>query len=203
LEAATVKTNSAIPKVDFVNPQLAAALSHPTRVSVMSVLAEGPASPRQLAEEIGEPLNNVSYHVKQLRDLGCIELDRVERRGGGRVLERFYRASRRAYFDDDAWEALDKGERLGVVWSIVRMMSKDIATAMAAGTFFDDYDIHVSRSPMTVDEEGWDEIADLLNRTTKELFEIEERVEERRSQGAQTTIHAKVQMLNFRSPQPS
>jgi DNA-binding transcriptional ArsR family regulator len=192
------------PKVDFVSPQLAAALAHPTRVAVMGVLVEGPASPRQLAEAIDEPLNNVTYHVKQLRDLGCIELDRVERRAGGRVLERFYRASQRAYFDDDAWAVLSNQERLGVLWSIVRLMSKDITDAMTAGTFFgDDYDIHLTRSPMSVDKEGWEEIAALLNRSTKEIFEIERRVQERQAEGgAEPDIHTKVQMLQFRSPSP-
>lgn len=191
-------------KVDFVSPQLATALAHPTRVAVMGVLIEGPASPRQMAEEIDEPLNNVTYHVKQLRDLGCIELDRVERRAGGRVLERFYRASQRAYFDDDAWEVLENGERLGVLWSILRLMSKDISTAMTAGTFFgEDYDIHATRSPMTVDKEGWKEVADLVNRTTKALFEIERQVEKRHfAGGEEPAIHTKVQMLQFRSPSP-
>lgn len=191
-------------KVDFVSPQLAAALAHPTRVAVMGVLVEGPASPRQMAEAIDEPLNNVTYHVKQLRDLGCIELDRVERRAGGRVLERFYRSTQRAYFDDDAWEVLNDNERLGVLWSIVRLMSKDITDAMTAGTFFGDaYDIHLSRSPMTVDEEGWEEIAVLLNRSTKELFEITERVEQRHAEGeTEPSIHTKVEMLQFRSPSP-
>ena len=188
-------------KVDLVSPQLAAALAHPTRVSVMSILVEGPASPRQLAAEIGEPLNNVTYHIKQLRDLGCIELDRTEPRGGGRVIERFYRASQRAYFDDDAWEVLGDRERLGVIWSVVRMIAKDITTAMTSGTFFEDYDTHISRSPMTVDGEGWREIAELLNRTTKELFEIEARVENRCAEGAEADIHAKVEMLQFRSPE--
>jgi DNA-binding transcriptional ArsR family regulator len=215
VEATAVKTvrvapSSARPatpapsRVDFISPQLAAALSHPTRVGVMSVLVEGPASPREMAEAIDEPLNNVTYHVKQLRDLGCIELDRVERRAGGRVLERFYRASQRAYFDDDAWEVLDDKERLGVLWSIVRLMSKDITTAMTAGTFFgEDYDIHLTRSPMTVDQEGWEEIAALLNRSTKELFEIDRRVEARHTEGGdEPEIHAKVQMLQFRSPGP-
>jgi DNA-binding transcriptional ArsR family regulator len=192
------------PKVDFVSPQLAAALAHPTRVSVMGALIEGPASPRQLAEAIEEPLNNVTYHVKQLRDLGCIELDRVERRAGGRVLERFYRTTQRAYFDDDSWQVLNDNERLAVLWSIVRMMSKDITDAMTAGTFFgQDYDIHLTRSPMTVDEEGWEEIAALLNRSTKELFEITERVEERHAEGGtEPSIHTKVQMMQFRSPSP-
>ncbi|MBS1860118.1 MAG: helix-turn-helix transcriptional regulator [Actinobacteria bacterium] len=208
MEATAVKPDRAASqgngtsKVDFVSPQLAAALSHPTRVSVMSILVEGPASPRQLAAEIGEPLNNVTYHVKQLRDLGCIELDRVEQRGGGRVLERFYRARQRAYFDDDAWEVLGDRERLGVIWSIVRLISKDLATAMSSGTFFEDYDTHLTRSPMTVDREGWGEIAALLNRTTKELFEIEKRVEGRSAEGADASIHAKVQILQFRSPEP-
>jgi DNA-binding transcriptional ArsR family regulator len=190
--------------VDFVSPQLAAALAHPTRVGVMSILVEGPASPRQMAEAIDEPLNNVTYHVKQLRDLGCIELDRVERRGGGRVFERFYRASQRAYFDDDAWEVLDDGERLGVLWSILRLMSKDISNAMTAGTFFgEDYDIHATRSPMTVDKEGWKEVAELVNQTTKGLFEIERKVEKRHAEGGEEpAIHTKVEMLQFRSPSP-
>jgi DNA-binding transcriptional ArsR family regulator len=192
------------PSVDFVSPQLAAALSHPTRVGVMGVLVEGPASPRQLAEAIDEPLNNITYHVKQLRDLGCIELDRVERRAGGRVFERFYRASQRAYFDDDSWAVLDDHERLGVIWSILRLISKDISTAMTAGTFFgDNYDVHTTRSPMTVDREGWEEITELLNESTKGLFEIEKRVERRQAEtGTQPDIHAKVQMMQFQSPSP-
>jgi DNA-binding transcriptional ArsR family regulator len=196
------KAGTAPQKLDFVSPQLAAALAHPTRVSVMSVLVSGPASPRQLAAEIGEPLNNVTYHVKQLRELGCIELDRTERRGGGRVLEHFYRSTQRAYFDEDAWEVLNEGERLDVLWSVIRMISKDIAVAMASGTFFEGYDAHLSRSPMTVDEEGWDEVADVLNRATQELFGIEERVAERCADGAEPSIHTKVEMLQFRSPGP-
>ncbi|HTR75820.1 MAG TPA: helix-turn-helix domain-containing protein [Solirubrobacterales bacterium] len=196
-------TGSALPKVDLVNARLAAALSHPTRLGVMSVLSGGPASPRQIAAELDEPLSNVTYHVKQLRDLGCIELDRTEQRAGGRVLERFYRASRRAYFDDDAWQVLNEGERLGVLWAIIRLISQDIATAMAAGTFFDDCDTHLSRAPMTVDEEGWREMTDLLSRTTEGLFEIEGRVAERRADGAAAEIHAKVELMQFRSPAPN
>lgn len=202
MEVTTANAASAAPKADFVSPQLAAALSHPTRVGVMSVLVEGPASPRQLAAEIGEPLNNVTYHVNQLRELGCIELDRTERRAGGRVLERFYRACQRAYFDEAAWEVLDEGERLGLIWSVIRLISKDITTAMCSGSFFDGYDANITRSPMKVDDAGWDEITDLLTRATKELFEIEERVAERCVDGADASINTKVEMLHFRSPQP-
>jgi DNA-binding transcriptional ArsR family regulator len=202
VEISSVRADSAAPTVDFVSPQLAAALSHPTRVGIMSVLVEGPASPRRLAAVIGEPLNNVTYHVNQLRDLGCIELDRTERRAGGRVLERFYRTTQRSYFDDEAWDALNESERLGLIWSVVRLISKDIATAMTSAAFFDGYDANIIRSPMKVDDEGWGEITDLLSRATKELFEIEGRVAERCEGDGEPPIHTKVEMLHFRSPAP-
>jgi DNA-binding transcriptional ArsR family regulator len=202
VEVSSVRADSAAPTVDFVSPQLAAALSHPTRVGIMSVLVERPASPRRLAAAIGEPLNNVTYHVNQLRDLGCIELDRTERRAGGRVLERFYRTTQRAYFDDEAWDVLNESERLGLIWSVVRLISKDIATAMTSAAFFDGYDANIIRSPMKVDDEGWDEITDLLSRATKELLEIEERVAERCEGDGGPAIHTKVEMLHFRSPAP-
>jgi DNA-binding transcriptional ArsR family regulator len=201
--AAPVPASRQTPGVDFVNPQLAAALAHPTRVGIMSILVEGPASPRQLAEAIEEPSNNVTYHLKQLRDLGAVEVDRTERRAGGRVVERFYRATQRAYFDEKAWELLSDGERLGLAWSILRLMSKDISTAMTRGTFFDGYDANLTRSPMTVDAEGWDEITELVGRATEDLFAIERRVQERcQERGEKPEIHAKVQMLHFRSPSP-
>jgi DNA-binding MarR family transcriptional regulator len=187
-------------RVDFISPRLAAAMSHPTRVYAMGILTERDASPRELAEDIGEPLNNVTYHVNQLRELGCIELVRTERARGGRVLEHFYRATQRPYFDDDAWEVLTEKERLGVIWSIAQMISKDITAAVASGTFFAEDDKHITRSPMRVDDAGWREISELLNRTAKELFEIEERVAERTAGGGSAAIDAKVEIIQFRSP---
>jgi DNA-binding transcriptional ArsR family regulator len=186
---------------DFVNPRLAAAMSHPTRIHTMCVLIERKASPRQVATEIGEPLNNVTYHVNQLRKLGCIELVRTERVRGGRVLEHFYRATHRLYFDEDAWQALSEKERLDLVGVSLRIISQDITTAMAAGTFFGGKDTaHLCRMPMVVDTDGWREITQLLERTTEDLFEIEARVADRTASGAPADIHTKVQMLQFRSP---
>jgi DNA-binding transcriptional ArsR family regulator len=193
---------TATSKLDFVSPQLAAAMSHPTRVHAMSILLERTASPRQVADEIDERLNNVTYHLNQLRQLGCIELVRTERVHGGRVLEHFYRATQRVYFDEDAWEVLDEKARLGLVGVALRMVSEDIASAMAAGTFFGDDNAHISRSPMVVDEEGWREVVDLVKRATEELFEVEARVADRCAGGGSAEVHAKVEILQFRSPPP-
>jgi DNA-binding transcriptional ArsR family regulator len=196
----TPTKDSATSNPDFISPQLAAAMSHPTRVHTMSVLLERTASPRQVADTIGERLNNVTYHINQLRKLGCIELVRTERVRGGRVLEHFYRATQRLYFDEDAWQALNEKERLDLVGVSLRIISQDITAAMAAGTFFGDDGAHLCRMPMIVDGEGWDEIIEVMERTTEALFEVETRVAQRTSDGKPTDIHAKVELMQFRSP---
>jgi DNA-binding transcriptional ArsR family regulator len=188
------------PRPDFVSPQLAAAMSHPTRVRVMSILTDRIASPRQMAAEMDEPLNNVTYHVNQLRELGCIELARSEPVRGGRVVEHFYRPCRRSYFDAAAWDSLTEKERYGVIAAILKMVSHDIATSMAAGTFFENGDAHASRSVMHLDPDGWQEVLELSERTVQELFEIEERVTERAVDGEGPTINAKLDILQYRMP---
>lgn len=200
MEGRLTDADRAAPRPDFVSPQLAAAMSHPTRVRVMSILTERVASPRQMATEMDEPLNNVTYHVNQLRELGCIELARTEPVRGGRVVEHFYRPCRRSYFDEVAWRALTEKERYGVIAAILKMVSQDIAVAMAAGTFFQDGDAHASRSVMHLDDAGWQEVIALTEGTIAGLFEIEERVAARGAEGAPTPIHAKLDILQYRMP---
>jgi hypothetical protein len=177
-------------------------MSHPTRIHTMCLLVERRASPREIAAHIGEPLNNVTYHVNQLVKLGCIELVETSTAGGGRVIEHFYQASRHTYFDKDAWEELDAKAKFGVLNTIMRIISEDIAEAMGRGSFYSRDDLHVSRSPMRLDEEGWNEVAELLNQTTKEMIEIEGRVAERCVDGGEPSIHTKVEILQFSSPPP-
>jgi DNA-binding transcriptional ArsR family regulator len=66
------------------------ALTHPMRVQILALLEERTATPAELAVELGAPLGNVSYHVRQLSGLGLIKLvKRTPRRG---AVEHHYRA---------------------------------------------------------------------------------------------------------------
>jgi DNA-binding transcriptional ArsR family regulator len=200
LEASSVNVDRVTPRPELISPQLAAAMSHPTRVRAMTVLNERIASPRQIAAEISEPLNNVTYHVNQLRELGCIELVRTEAARGGRVLERFYKAAQRSYFDEEAWDVLTERERLDVVGAILKIVANDLSTSMASGAFFSEEGPHISRSALQVDAEGWQEIIELNERNNREVFEIERRVAERGHGDAEASINARVAILQFRSP---
>src|SRR4051812_14868171 len=75
---------------DIADPRVIKALSHPLRVQILGLLDGEVRSPKELADELNEPLGNVSYHVRTLADLGLIELvKKVPRRG---AIEHYYKA---------------------------------------------------------------------------------------------------------------
>ncbi len=54
---------------------------------------------------------------------------------------------------------------------------------MVHGTFYEDDDSHLSRTPLQLDDEGWTEVVDLLQNTLDGLLGIKEEVAERRIEG--------------------
>lgn len=68
------------------------ALRHPLRRQILHMLAGKQAlSPRELADTLGQPLSNVSYHVRILADCGAVKLVRTRQVRGS--TQHFYRAS--------------------------------------------------------------------------------------------------------------
>jgi predicted ArsR family transcriptional regulator len=67
---------------------LAKALSHSLRAEALALIGEGTNSPKLIAEKLGLDLRNVAYHVRVLRNLGCIELVATRPRRG--VTEHVY-----------------------------------------------------------------------------------------------------------------
>jgi DNA-binding transcriptional ArsR family regulator len=188
----------------MVNPQLAAAMSHPTRIHAMTLLLERAASPREIAAELDEPINNVTYHVDQLLKLGCIELVETRPVRGGRVVEHLYKANRRAYFDDEAWAQFEDKEKYDVTTAILRLASEDVSAAASSGTLYEPDDGHMSRTPLTLDPTGWIEANSLLDQTMEGMFAIQQKVLDREKElsGETERLHTKVHLFHFPSPSP-
>ena len=74
-----------------LDPRLAKALSNDVRAGALELLAEGPKSPKSIADVLGIDLRSVAYHVRVLKKLGCIELvETLPRRG---AVEHVYRVA--------------------------------------------------------------------------------------------------------------
>lgn len=86
------------PRPVSIDQRLAKALSNPLRVQALNLIAEGVASPKLIAEELGLDVRNVAYHVRVLKRLGCVELVETQQRRG--ALEHLYRVTERALRKD-------------------------------------------------------------------------------------------------------
>lgn len=186
----------------IADPRLVKAYSHPTRVQILSILAATEASQRMLATEIDEPPNNVGYHIKVLKRLGCIEVVKTESVRGGRVQEIFYRATRQPLLHLDAWQKLSDPEKHDWVETVLRLATKNIADSMGKGLFLEPDDGHMSRTPLTVDLQAWAEVTGILDRAAEDIFEVHARAADRLAEGASEGFHVKVVILQFQHQDP-
>jgi len=133
--------------------RMAKALSHPVRSRILSRLNERVASPNELSQEMGEPLGNVSYHVRALLDLDCIELVSTAPRRG--AVEHYYRATQRALGDEGVWELLPPSARRGFAAEWFKLACGDAREAIDEGGFERRADCHMTFTRLDLDERSW------------------------------------------------
>jgi DNA-binding transcriptional ArsR family regulator len=187
-------------KKDGVEQIVAKAFAHPLRVQILIILNERVASPNLLAQELDQSLNLVAYHVRVLEKYDCIELvDTKQRRG---ATEHFYRATRRQFLTDSEWARMPEVLRPGIATAMLKSVFQDIDEAVTSGTLEEVDDVHLSRTPMVVDRQGWDDVATLLNETLERVLAIQTEAGERlaNGDGDGDGITSKVHLLHFKSP---
>jgi hypothetical protein len=188
-------------KKDGVEQIVAKAFAHPLRVQILIILNERVASPNLLSQELDQSLNLVAYHVRVLEKYDCIELvDTKQRRG---ATEHFYRATRRQFLSDGEWSRMPAALRPGLSGAMLKAVFDDIEEAVTESTFDELEDRHLSRTPMVVDKEGWNQVSQLLGETLDRLLAIQAEASERLANSDEPAMLSKVQMLHFKSPEAS
>ena len=158
------------------------------------------ASPSEIADALAEPLGNVSYHVRILRELDCLELVRTEPRRG--ALEHFYRAKVSPWLSDEQWSQLPATFRRK---TLARTLSEILEAAAKAGGQggFDGPESHASRVALTLDETGRTEIAALLAQTREAALRIHAASAGRQTQRGPETpapIATELVLMHLREP---
>jgi DNA-binding transcriptional ArsR family regulator len=149
------------------------ALSHPLRMRILHEMNRGLASPKEIADKIDESLGVVSYHVRTLEELGCIELADTKFRRG--AVQHFYRPLRRIELDDEEWASLPANIRDSVSASIIDRIIELAAGALRSGTLDARTDRHLSFVQLELDEAGWTEVNRMLKDVLDKAVELQER----------------------------
>jgi DNA-binding transcriptional ArsR family regulator len=184
--------------LDLVDPRIAKALSHPMRARILVILNERVASPNEIAETIDERLPNVSYHVRALLELGCIELvDTAQRRG---AIEHYYRAIIRPFFSDRDWKRIPRSARQAISDTALEIVWEDVSDAVKAGTFDGRPDRYLTHSPMVLDEQGWTEMTAVMAKAFAEAEKVESRSAGRLKRSKEDGVPTRVVLMQFESP---
>jgi DNA-binding transcriptional ArsR family regulator len=180
---------------------LVKALSHPLRARALAILNERVASPVEISRELGEAVGLTSYHVKRLEKLGCAEMVRTAQRRG--ATEHYYRGITRSFLNDENWAQLSAVAKNGVSIAGLKMINDAAKTALVAGTFDARANRHLSCTPVALDEEGWQEVSDLLEGTLEAILTIQATSASRQigqDSDVDDGVQATISLLSFESP---
>ena len=144
----------------------------------MTLLDNRVASPSEIADELGTPLSNTAYHVRQLAGLGLVELvSRKQRRG---AVEHHYTAKVRPTIWDEVWAGLPLVVKRAMIGSGLQETIREITAAAGEGAF-DRENFHFTRTEGRLDRKAWDaisrDLARMLTRFEKVVEESEARLQ--------------------------
>ncbi|HKO37441.1 MAG TPA: hypothetical protein VJU14_03635 [Solirubrobacterales bacterium] len=176
-------------------PTLCDPLAHPVRLRILDVLSEGPMSPVRFLDEGLSPiefdkrergLSYIAYHFRALEAAECIELiERNPRRG---ATEHVYRSIQRAFVSDEDFESLPFEKRQALSRSSLQAFIAKTDRAIQSGTFDSHSDRTMVWTSCNIDQEGWEQIRDILgdafHRAEKARKEAELRLRDQRASGA-------------------
>jgi DNA-binding transcriptional ArsR family regulator len=178
---------------------LAAIVAHPTRGRCFSILAERTASPVEIAQEIGKDVGHVGYHVRKLQQLELIEL--VDERPVRGAVEHFYRAIERPVVTEEEFAKQSIGEREVFTRYILQLLVADIARAMDQHTFDASANRVITRTPMVVDADGFQELSDLHTEVLERTLEIQARSAGRLAESSEDGISTLSSSMFFETPE--
>jgi DNA-binding transcriptional ArsR family regulator len=181
-------------KEPAIDQRIMKALSHPLRVRMLTLLNQKVASPSELADELDEPLGNVSYHMRFLADLEMVKLVRTEPRRG--AVEHYYEALEPPLISDADWAQLPVALRRSLSDSTLGDIARDLRGAGEAGGF-DRENMHVSRVALSLDDEAWDELSSLLSDLLERASSIQDDANKRRKTTGQPAVPTTLVLLQF------
>jgi len=182
-----------------LDEQMAELVSCGNTIEALTILAERPASAKEIGPVLDLSTSAASHHVKKLVGLGMAEL--VERREVGSAFQYVYRAIVRPLVSNEEWQKLSVVARQRFSLWIIQLVLADAAASFAAGMFDAWPNNHLSRTPMRLDRQGFDEVAEIQDRALTEILEVEARSSERIAAGAETVLDIIAAMMCFEVPE--
>jgi len=144
-----------------LNSTLVGVMAHPLPCQIQTILDRRVASAKQISAAVGVPSGDVSYHIREMAKMGVIEeVDRKPRRG---ATEKFFRGTVRPELTDEEYAELSLEARQAHSRLALQLLCADAGSSLAQRLLGARTDAWTYRNPFWVDEEGWQELRDVLH----------------------------------------
>lgn len=166
----------------------------PVRHEMLCFLASRPATLQELETELRCPASTLRHHLAALE-----RADLVERVDDEKPENALYR-SQLEVLNEGQWAHLSREEREQITGQIRELIDADLDLSVGSGTFDNRLDRSLIRAPLTVDEQGFQELSELHARTLAAGFEIAARAKKRMQQSNESEIEARHILAMFEVP---
>lgn len=171
------------------------ALANPTRLRVLAALKDHPQTLENLGRSLGLTRRSVAYHVGKLRSLGFVTAER-DRHDNERVT---YRVAAAPMFTDAAWAELPPHVQEAAMAAGLAQVHAEAVSAAAHGGF-ERSTVHLSRTPLRLNEARWLHVSQAMTRWMNYLEEIGEPPPGAKHDPVAEPISATAVLMLFESP---
>lgn len=182
--------------VDIDDPRLVKALAHPIRMKILNMLDERTATPKELAEALALPLENVSYHVRTLKDFGFIKLERTRQVRG--AVEHHYKLAARPRVGSKLWSEVPRVVQEALTDATLNVIVETIGHAALEGRF-DSGEAIAVRHSVVLDEDSYKEAFEIVADAATRIEALSERTQKRSKNGDKMRVSAA--FFLFETPQ--
>jgi DNA-binding transcriptional ArsR family regulator len=154
-----------------VEESVSFALAHRIRIEILAALHEGPASSKDLADTLRQPLSTIDHHIKELLKDGSIEIAKV--RKVGNLVQHFYCMVKLPFYSDEDVAAMTRGERQALAGLILQAAMAEALASLWAGKLHSDPHVMLAWNRINLDKQGRDDLADEQARSWARQHEIE------------------------------
>lgn len=158
---------------------LAQVIGHPMRLRIIAAMNSPHRwwSPNGLAEEWGEPVGNVAYHMRELRDFGWVEAKTTAQKRG--ATETFYGPTARTMAWGDEWSELPTAAKRHLSAFALRLGIENLGASIDSGAFESRDDSVLGQDTVMLDEQGAKEAMAIVKHAVEALIKVDERAKER------------------------
>lgn len=178
--------------------EFASATSHPIAAQALKMMLRRPTTASEVAAAMGEPVEEVSRQLADLRRRGLISTD-ATREVEGRT-EPVYEGPFAPFLDREEWEELSSSEQGFQLRQVVNLLMKDIETGLETNTLDAWPHFHLCRMPFRMDEQGWEEIRALFDNALLNSIRIREEATERLQRSGKESRRGTAATLLFELP---